>query len=138
MKHLGSKEKVVEYWNAAAPHMQAKYCHNSLGTKVKVERIDEIGFVNYNLKADLSSLLRVHKFNEESLGDADLIIYMVLDNPSVSYGTIGIAWVGVVCTPRIDDDRKASINEWQPNPVKFAGVSCISRTFEEILFKVQK
>merc|ERR550539_408168 len=36
---LGSASAVEAYWNAAAPHLQAKYCHNSLGTKIKIERI---------------------------------------------------------------------------------------------------
>merc|ERR1712223_1016488 len=36
---LGSAAAVESYRNSAAPHLQARYCHASLGTKVRIERV---------------------------------------------------------------------------------------------------
>ena len=33
----GTADKAIKYWNDAAPHLQARYCHASLGTKIKID-----------------------------------------------------------------------------------------------------
>ena len=124
MKKLGSKDKVVAYWNASAPHLQARYCHTSLGTKIKVERIGEFGYASgKTLSASSSSLEIMRPLTKENLGEADLMVYMCHDTNSLYGGVIGIAYSGVTCTPPFYDITKQSINEWRPTPVAFGGVN---------------
>ena len=129
MEKLGSEEKVVAYWNAAAPHLQARYCHNSLGTKIKIERIGEFGYASgKTLSASSSSLVNMRSLTKENVGEADLMVYMCHDTNSL-YGVIGIAYSGAACRPPFYDITKQSINEWRPTAVAFGGVSFISLTF---------
>ena len=55
----------------------------------------------------------------EVIGDADLVIYMANDEASL-FGTIGIAWLGVICD--YWPTYKHSINEWRPQAASFGGV----------------
>ena len=110
------------YWNAAAPHLQARYCHNTLGTKIKIERIGN--FKHYAGKTFTASTgLNLMKDDTEAdLGSADLMVYMCHDTSSL-YGTVGKAYMSKVCWPPYANKLKQSINEWRQTSVKFGGVS---------------
>ena len=112
-----------DYWNAAAPHLQARYCHSTLGTQIKVERIGN--FKHYSGKtitASSASLKTMYDDTVADLGSADLIAYMCHDTSSL-YGTIGIAYRPVVCDHSSANKYKESINEWRPTSVAFGGVN---------------
>jgi len=95
---LGSKDKVIAYWNAAAPHIQARYCHASLGTKIKFERIGNFEYLDQKIVASSAGLEAVKPNAPKVIGSADLVVYMANDESSL-WGTIGIAWCPVVCGP---------------------------------------
>ena len=97
LEKLGNANNVKAYWNAAAPHMQAHYCHNTLGTKIKVERIGNFEYFNQAIVASSVSLETVKSNARQVIGSADLVVYMAHD-PSSLYGTIGITWVPVICS----------------------------------------
>ena len=122
MAKLGSASEVEAYWNAAAPHLQARFCHNSLGTKIKIERIGI--FKHYAGKTFTAStgLNIMQDDTEADLGSADLMVYMCHDTSSL-YGTVGKAYMSKVCWPPYANKLKQSINEWRPTSVKFGGVS---------------
>ena len=118
---LGSKDKVIAYWNAAAPHIQARYCHASLGTKIKFERIGNFEYLDQKIVASSAGLEAVKPHAPKVIGSADLVVYMANDETSL-WGIIGIAWCPSICNPSYANKYKASINEWRPTSVAFGGV----------------
>ena len=130
MYHLGSKEKIATYWNAAAVHLQTRYCHPSLGTKIKIQRVgDLIHAEKKSLRADDDSLIFMYTYTKAQLKDeADLMVYLTFDLHHVegTGGVIGIAYMKSVCTSNLDEGQwKQSINEWQPTTAEFGAVSYI-------------
>ena len=122
MAKLGSASEVEAYWNAAAPHLQARFCHNTLGTKIKIERIGI--FKHYAGKTFTAStgLNIMQDDTEADLGSADLMVYMCHDTTSLS-GTVGKGYKGVVCEVPNANKYKQSVNEWRQTSVKFGGVN---------------
>ena len=109
-------EKCEQYFNDAAPHMQARYCHHSLGTKIKVERIGSFEYLDQ--KITRHDLRKINWHAEQVIGSADLVVYMAKGKRSKGGGK---AWVGSVCNE--EDDKKYSISEWRSDPIAFANVS---------------
>ena len=133
---LGSADAVESYWNAAAPHLQARYCHSSLGTKIRVERIGNFKhYAGKTITASGASLQAMFDDTVADLGDADLIAYMCHDTSSL-YGTIGIAYRPVVCGHSSGNKYKESINEWRPTSVAFGGVNQLSKQYPMFLHNV--
>jgi len=118
---LGSKDKVIAYWNAAAPHIQARYCHASLGTKIKFERIGNFEYLDQKIVASSAGLEAVKPHAPKVIGSADLVVYMANDESSL-WGTIGIAWCPVICGPSYHNAWKTSINEWRPDSISYGGL----------------
>ena len=121
---MGSKKAVIAYWNAAAPHLQARYCHVTLGTKIKIERIGDFKYFDKEIVASNEYLQKIRSNAKKVIGDADLVVYMAHDETS-SDGTIGIAWSPVVCESSQFNSQKTSINEWRPDAAAYGGVSTI-------------
>ena len=119
---LGTKNAVIAYWNDAAPHLQARYCHITLGTKIKVERVGKFEYFDKKIVASDAGLETVMNNAKEVIGSADLVVYMAHDE-NLSDGTVGIAWSPVVCEPSDYNSQKTSINEWRPDSVAYGGVS---------------
>ena len=116
MENLGSTAKILQYWNAAAPHLQARYCHSTLGTKIKIERIGNLEYFDQKIDASEEGLDTVASHGIQIRGSADLVVYMVYGSAINS----GIAWLSSVCGPL--DSQKMSINDWQYNSVAFGSV----------------
>ena len=127
MGKLGSAAAVENYWNSAAPHLQARYCHASLGTKVRIERVGN--FKHYaktlNAGSDTIGLDSVKADTKNDIGDADLMTYMAYqDTTGLRSWTNGIAWLGRVCHPHpLAKEQKASINMWQSSAAAFGSVN---------------
>ena len=122
MEKLGSTAKVQDYWNDAAPHLQARYCHSTLGTKIKIERIGKFKHYSGTLTASGENLKSMQSTTAKIIGSADLMVYMCHD-PSPCCGTVGMAYVGSVCGRSKNNKNKQSINEWRKTPNAFAGVN---------------
>ena len=118
---LGDEAAVIAYWNAAAPHIQAHYCHATLGTQIKFERIGNFEYFDTKIVASGNDLETIKPNAATVIGSADLVVYMANDETSL-YGTIGIAWSPVVCTGTSNNPWKTSINEWRTTSVAFGGV----------------
>ena len=125
MYKLGSKEKIETYWNAALVHIQTRYCHPSLGTKIKIQRVgDFVHLKKRSLRADDNNLISMYGLTEGIVSDeADLLVTLTWDYIS-SEGVIGTAYVRSVCASNIDEGHlKQSINEWQQSTAEFGAVS---------------
>ena len=120
MEKLGSKAKVQAYWNDAAPHLQARFCHSTLGTKIKIERIGKFKRYSGTLIASGENLKAMQNTTAKIIGSADLMVYMCHDS-SPGLGTLGMAYIGSVCGN--NNKNKQSINEWRKTPNAFAGVN---------------
>ena len=119
MEHLGTSDAVETYWNAALPHLQAHYCHSTLGTKIHIETL---GFKHYEgkrLTASIPNLNDMMGPTAEDIGTADLIVYMC--NDTTVGGTVGIAVVGTACNPNWIGGR-LSINEWRTTASAYGSV----------------
>ena len=102
------------------PHIQAHYCHASLGTKIAVQTVGDIKhYSGRSLQATGDKLKEMWDTTKAELQGADLMMYMGFDNDY--WGTIGIAWGKVVCEHSGYDKYKESINEWR-NTHAAAGV----------------
>ena len=133
MAKLGSAAAVEAYWNAAAPHLQARYCHSSLGTKIRIQRIGKFKhYAGKTITASSTGLYTMFDDTVADLGSADLIAYMCHD-PSSLYGVIGIAWRPVICEHSNNNKYKESINEWRPTSVAFGGVNQLSKQYATFL-----
>ena len=130
---LGSKDKVISYWNAAAPHIQARYCHASLGTKIKFERIGNFEYLDQKIVASSAGLEAVKPHAPKVIGSADLVVYMANDESSL-WGTIGIAWCPVICGPSYHNAWKTSINEWRPDSISYGGVKLFLSFIKRYLY----
>ena len=121
MEHLGTSDAVETYWNAALPHLQAHYCHSTLGTKIHIETL---GFKHYEgkrLTASIPDLNDMMGPTAEDIGTADLIVYMCNDTTEY-WGVIGYAPVGTACNPNWIGGR-LSINEWRTTASAYGSVS---------------
>ena len=128
MEHLGTSDAVETYWNAALPHLQAHYCHSTLGTKIHIERIGSIKhYEGKRLTATGANLDKMSGSTAEDIGTADLIVYMCHDairNQCNSCEvTYGISETGSVCQPGEEArGRKLNIVEWTEPAAKFGWV----------------
>ena len=95
------------------PHIQALYCHsNSLGTTIKVQIVGSIEFLSgKQLQASGGKLKEMQSHTKMKLGSADLMMYMGYDTDV--WGTVGVAYKGVVCRHAGYNKYKQSINEWR-------------------------
>ena len=141
LNRLGSKEKVIEYWKNAEPHLQARYCHG-LGTKIKIERVahpyyGEFAPILDHYHASYDMLVKLQQATKFILGDADLVVYMT-DN--VDPTNSGYSDLSSVCTDYSEynaihntnydaDLTKKTINQWTENPSRFGAVSTIGTFF---------
>ena len=129
MGKLGSAAAVESYWNSAAPHLQARYCHSSLGVKVRIERIGNFKHYAKTLDAGSNSIgldsLKADTRND--IGDADLMTFMAAHQniEGLTFITNGVAWVSSVCGDRFinSNDFKASLNMWQSSAAAYGSVN---------------
>ena len=132
MWKLGSKEKIETYWNAALVHAQTRYCHASLGTKIKIQRVgDFIHLKKKSLRADDASLIKMYGLVKQIVSDeVDLQVTITHDIIKAGVGVVGIAYMQSVCASNIDEGHlKHSINEWQPTTAEFGAVSYINKIY---------
>ena len=127
------------YYDSAHVHLQASYCHSSLGSKIKIERVGDLSFfkVKEQISASPKGTLAVSDFTLNNIGNADLIIYLT-DNDNTGFA--GYAPIATVCVPsdvtwhmnlgpyigtvpKKVDAYKSSLNEYQTTAASFGKVS---------------
>ena len=86
---------IEKYINALWTHLQANYCHHTLKSKVKVEKVGNADHVDKNMLDNSSATLA--KFKKDNTGylksGAHLVAYLGLKNG----GYAGLASKGTVC-----------------------------------------
>ena len=138
---LGNHNAVKSYYDSAHVHLQASYCHSSLGSKIKIDRVRDLSLFehpkNLQLSASGQGLLDVSDFTLNNMGNADLIIYLTDNDDN---GGTGIAPIGTLCepseqtwnmnlggdigiVPKKVNAWKSSINEYQTSAASFGTVS---------------
>merc|ERR1712038_1212110 len=109
---VGGAAAAENYIKSTMPHIQASYCHKSLGTKIHVQRIGDIKhYSGRTLTATEAKLVEMWDTTTTDLNGADLMVYLGYESNYV--GTVGIAWTKVVCIHTTGDKYKSSINEWR-------------------------
>merc|ERR1711997_658303 len=113
--HLKSASEVENYIGKIWTHVQAYYCHSSLGSKVQVDRVGAITHIaGKNLKCDPkaaadASLKGIESTTAKLLGDAHLMLYFGFIGAHYTQGG-GLANCPVACAPKKYDYAKHSIN----------------------------
>ena len=125
---MGSAAAVENYWNSAAPHLQARYCHASLGVKIRIERIGNLKHYakTINAGSDSIGINSVRADTKNDIGDADLMTYMAAHQniAGLRFITNGVAWVGTVCGLWSNfPELKSSINMWQSSAAAYGSVN---------------
>ena len=116
---MGSQDKVLKLVNSVMTHVQAYYCHSSLGSKVRLQQSAGSG-VKYYKEADWivseDTLKRLAEIAETDLAKskANLFVGLTYDDKS---NNVGLAWGKAVCMHR---DWCNSINAWDPDMTTFA------------------
>ena len=76
----GTAAAAESYIKSALPHVQASYCHKSLGTKISIQRIGDIKhYSGRSLQATGAKLREMWDTTLSDLGTADLMMYMGYD-----------------------------------------------------------
>ena len=120
---------------AAHVHMQARYCHSSLGTKIRIDRLGGLKYLSNSRAPSLTAQsMTSHKnalkrFTKSHIGGADLMVYIVHDEKK-RRGTRGVAYRSVACTR---SSVKFSVNEYQSSSALFGEVSSTKMSLEIFL-----
>ena len=105
---VGGTSQAEVYIANTWPHIQASFCHSSLGSKVLVERLPGIKhYAGKTLVASGAKLQEMFALTVSDIGSADLMLYMGYD--TAYYGVIGIAYRPVVCNPSYHNKYKVHI-----------------------------
>ena len=119
---VGGDAQAKAYIEASLPHVQASYCHASLGSKLVIQRIGDIKYYQgRSLQATGAKLQEMWDTTAAELQGADLMMYMGYEESY--YGTVGIAWGKVVCIHPSANKYKESINEWRNTHAEAGHVS---------------
>ena len=139
---MGNEGAIQSYFNAAHVHLQASFCHSSLISQIRIERIGDFLHFPGNVVANEQGLYDLHDFTMKNIGQADLIVYLAHDEfypglaagmaptntacvPSNSYMTMNLpSCCGKVTTKT--NAWKFSINEYQSSKASFGTVSYIN------------
>ena len=98
-KFSGSHDDTKSKIESALVHVQTYYCHSSLGTMLKVERIGDIMHIDDSfgiIEVDSKKVLDITRQNIET---ADLMIYVTGEFNGWAYGKAGC--IGCVCDTEI-------------------------------------
>jgi hypothetical protein len=74
---VGSNAAANTYWQNALVHVQAHFCHSSLGSKIKISTLSVNHLSGTKLTASEASATSMESSNPSKLQGADLMVYMV-------------------------------------------------------------
>merc|ERR1719189_3298250 len=104
-------------------HLQANYCHDTLGSKVLVEKMaGNKHYSGIDLDGTGASLEKMFDHTEADLDGADLMLYFGHIGSGYSSGG-GIAWLSVVCDQG-NDKYKESINNYGVSHSSMGELTC--------------
>ena len=97
---LGSLKALKAFYDSAHVHLQAVFCHVSLGSKIKLERVGDLSLYERKegrqLLATDQGMKDVTDFTLKNIGNANLVIY-ITDNDKKDFN--GIAPISSLCLP---------------------------------------
>ena len=107
---FGGNAAANAYWTKIWTHLQAHFCHSSLGSQVKVSALSVTHLAGKTFKADEASESQLNSYTAAELKGADLMVYLAYD--ASHNGPGGIAALGTVCKTT-DTKWKQAIAELQ-------------------------
>ena len=81
-KKLKSKSVINKYINSIWTHLQANFCHSTLGSKILVQQYGPIKhYPGKNIKkvSGINGLEGMESITEKNLGKANLMLYVAVD-----------------------------------------------------------
>ena len=117
---MGSEDKVLDLINSVMTHVQAYYCHSSLGSKVKLQQTGVKYYKEPDWHASVKTLERLAKIAETDLVESKANLFVGFTYDDETHGKnqwAGVAWGKAVCYRR---DWSMSINEWDSDVTTFA------------------
>lgn len=108
-KMESNHSQAVGYIDDVMAHMQAIFCHDSLGTKIAVQRAEEVKYYEgTSLEVTEEGLRAMGDNTAKDLNGTNLMVYMVYGGEDPD--RLGKTWVGTVCYA--DDKYQMSLNAW--------------------------
>merc|ERR1719510_2090627 len=109
-KFSGSHDNAKSKIEAALVHVQAFYCHSSLGAKLKLDRMGDIMHIDDTIPTQNLYSSKILGITKKNIGTADLMVYMSGTTRSNNRGTLlGIAGcLGCVCDKEVGDSSSRS------------------------------
>jgi len=120
-ERLGSKSKAKKKIRSAMTHVQTYYCHESLGTKVKIQLVGGMKYYDEdNWTANGQATLdRFKTIIDADFKKSKADLFVGMGSDVSPYGTVGLAWGEVVCQPYWRTSQ-TSINEYSDYIAAFA------------------
>ena len=115
---MGSEEEVSKLINSVMTHVQAYYCHPSLGSKVKLQQ-SGVKYYKESWPVKPETLERLRKILDTDLKDSKADLFVGLTYNNDTYGDMGMAWTKVVCD-KWERNSCTSINKWDSDMTTFA------------------
>ena len=119
---MGSQDEVLKMINSVMTHVQAYYCHSSLGSKVRLQQSAGSG-VKYYQEADWivseDTLKRLQEIAQTDFKNSKANLYVGLTFDAKS-NNVGLAWGKTVCNPSDNLEWGISINAWDSDMTTFA------------------
>ena len=120
----GGESNAIKHASAAIVHIQAYYCHASLGSKIQIDSGSQLAILRggNSIVASDNGITALNDITSQIITNtnADLVTYLVADS-SGSRGTIGIAYMSSACNEC--NECKSSVNEYDPSVARFGFVS---------------
>ena len=119
LNKVGSHSQVESKIDSLMTHVQASYCHSSLGTSVKIQVEGVKHYPGKTIEPSGAGLEAMYCTTRTELGSADLMMYLVYFDPPIGTSfTAGIAYRPAVCRPSFANNHiKESINRFDPDSV---------------------
>ena len=117
LNKIGSEDKVSKLINSLMTHVQAYYCHPSLGSKVKLQQSGVKYYKESDWHVTSETLERLSKIADTDLKDSKANLFVGLTHDDETHGDVGLANTKVVCSER---SSSVSINKWDSDMTTFA------------------
>ena len=111
MNKVGNTAAAEAYIKSAMTHVQAHYCHPSLGTKIAIQTLGKIKhYAGHNLESSGAHLREMWNTTLAELQGAHMMVYLAYDEKTS--GSVGVASGPCICRDSYWDKYKACLVEW--------------------------
>ena len=117
LTQMGSEAGVSKLINSVMTHVQAYYCHRTLGSKVKLEQSGVKYYEETDWPVTEETLQKLANIAKTDLAKSEANLFVGLTHAPHGNHVAGLAWESAICNSR---DWSMSINAWDADMTTFA------------------